>query len=45
MQNLVDPLRVARRATAGASYTLEEAELCDRLPHKSAAGMPECAFL
>jgi len=24
-------------ATAGASYTLEEAELCDRLPHKTAA--------
>jgi tRNA (cytidine/uridine-2'-O-)-methyltransferase len=32
-------------AAAAASYTLEEAELCDRLPHKTAAKPAQCAFL
>jgi tRNA (cytidine/uridine-2'-O-)-methyltransferase len=32
-------------AAAAASYTLEEAELCDRLPHKTAAKPGQCAFL
>src|ERR1051326_8879146 len=45
IQNLVNQMLLAQRAVAAASYTVERAELCDRLPHKTAAKQPGYASL